>query len=306
MEILRLFPMKIFLIHGELSMFTHTQTTFPKFSGLRSTDTSFVKQNRRVKKTGVLAMMAVAMMTVWAQAVPQVVAHRGGAREQDENTLSAFTNSYDKGVRGFETDIRLTKDKRIVVLHDGKLERTTTGKGRPEELTASEMAGVKSKKSGEPLPYLENLLKFLKERKNAFIQIEFKSEGYSEDAVAELARISLEMVRKSVNPKQVVFISFDIRPLKVIKALDSGHETCLLSNTANLALIQRALAIKAEWVSVNLNHVSRAFVRDAHKAGLKVAIWTIQNEVDARLAAALEPDCVVSDIPVAQLKQKAN
>jgi glycerophosphoryl diester phosphodiesterase len=281
-----------------------TQTTFSEISGLHGADTSFVKKNQRVKKAGVLAMLAMALMTVWAQAAPQVVAHRGGGREQDENTLAAFKNSYAKGVRGFETDIRLTKDKRIVVLHDGKLERTTTGKGRPEELTASEMAGVKSKKSGDSLPYLEDLLAFLKERKDAFVQIEFKSEGYSEEMVAEIARISLEMVKKSANPKQIVFISFDARPLKVIKALDAACETCLLSNTANAPLIQRALTIKAEWVSVNLNHVTRAFVRDAHKAGLKVAIWTVQNEADARLVMALGPECVVSDVPVAQLGQK--
>ena len=40
----------------------------------------------------------------------QLFAHRAGAHEQDENTLEAFKNTYDQGLRGFETDIRLTKD----------------------------------------------------------------------------------------------------------------------------------------------------------------------------------------------------
>src|SRR5690606_10597395 len=60
-------------------------------------------------------------------------AHRGGAHEFEENTLAAFKASYEKGLRGFETDVRMTRDGRFVVLHDDSLERTHDAAGPVEE-----------------------------------------------------------------------------------------------------------------------------------------------------------------------------
>ena len=45
----------------------------------------------------------------------QVIGHRGGRYEFEENTLAAFKGSYEKGVRGYETDIRMTADGELVI-----------------------------------------------------------------------------------------------------------------------------------------------------------------------------------------------
>ena len=55
----------------------------------------------------------------------QVIGHRGGRYEFEENTLAAFKGSYAGGVRAYETDIRLTADGELVVLHDSSLKRMT-------------------------------------------------------------------------------------------------------------------------------------------------------------------------------------
>ena len=60
----------------------------------------------------------------------RVFSHRGGRMEFDENTMAAFQASYDAGYRGFEVDIRLTKDGELVVTHDSTLERKWFGQGR--------------------------------------------------------------------------------------------------------------------------------------------------------------------------------
>ena len=54
----------------------------------------------------------------------QHFAHRGSRHEFDENTLSAFQGTYDKGIRGYETDIRMTKDGELIINHDASLKRT--------------------------------------------------------------------------------------------------------------------------------------------------------------------------------------
>src|SRR5690606_4439708 len=67
----------------------------------------------------------------------QLFAHRAGAHEQDENTLQAFQNTYDQGLRGFETDIRMTQDGELVIFHDASLDRITGQQGIVEEMTAA-------------------------------------------------------------------------------------------------------------------------------------------------------------------------
>jgi hypothetical protein len=55
----------------------------------------------------------------------EVLGHRGGRYEVDENTLSAFVTSYENGVLSYETDIRLTADNELIISHDASLKRTT-------------------------------------------------------------------------------------------------------------------------------------------------------------------------------------
>ena len=244
-------------------------------------------------------------MASMAAELPQAVAHRGGAREQVENTISALKNSYDKGVRGFEIDIYLTTDKRVVLFHDSTMDRLTTGTGRIADKSSTDLASVTMKKNGEALPYLEDVVTFLKTRPDAYIQVEIKSEKDRPDAPEEIARLALEIFKKGgIGQEQIIFISFDQRPLKTIKSLDTAWRTCVVKGVADAQLIADAKAIGAEWLSVNIDHVTRAFIRDAHKAGLKTTVWTVQNDADARLVMALGSDCVTTDIPTAQLEQK--
>ena len=237
--------------------------------------------------------------------LPQVIAHRGGSVEQDENTLQGMKNSYEKGVRGFETDVRLTKDRRIVVLHDATLERTTDGKGKVEELTAAEIAPARTKKSGQPVPYLEELLDFLKDKEGVSLQVEIKCGKYTDADLNEMCGIMTKQVADRIDPAKVVFICFETNALRKIKMLNPKQQTCLVSSEVNAGVIKTAKEIGAESLSVQLNNLYRAFVKDAHKAGLKLTTWTVKNDDDAQLAILMGTDYVTTDIPAKQLEQKS-
>jgi len=257
-----------------------------------------------MRKAGIMVLAAAVAIGASGQALPQIIAHRGGSKEQDENTLSGFKGSYEKGARGFETDVRLTKDRRIVVLHDDTLDRTTTGAGRVEEQTAVDLAPVRTKKTGQPLTYLEELLDFIKSKPDAFVQVEIKCGKYPESDLAEMCSIMTKQVAEKDVSKQVVFICFEPRAIKKIKELNPKQATCLVSADVGPKVIETAKAVGAEYLSVQINKLYRAFVQDAHKEGLKVTAWTVQNAADAQLAIALGTDCVTTDIPAAQLEQK--
>lgn len=248
---------------------------------------------------------AVLVAGVASAEVPQVIAHRGGSKEQDQNTLAALQNSYAKGVRGFEIDVRLTKDRRIVLMHDDTIEKLTTGKGRVEDMTAAELAQIRTKKSGQPLPYLDEVFDFLKDKEGAFIQVEIKCKGYRKADVAAMCRLLTALVKERIDPAKVIFICFEPGALKTLKELSPGQQTCLVSDKVNADLIKAAKNIGAEFLSVQLNNLYRAFVKDAHQAGLKLTTWTVQSEADAQLAILMGADYVTTDIPAAQLEQKS-
>jgi len=249
--------------------------------------------------------MAVAAWALAGSAeVPRIIAHRGGSKEQDQNTLAALRNSYAKGVRGFEIDVRLTQDRRIVLMHDDTIEKLTTGKGRVENLTSGEIAPVRTRTSGQPLPYLEEVLDFLKGAPDSFIQIELKCGKYREADRTALCEGAVKMVADRGLADRVVFICFEPKALKKVKELSPRQATCLVSDKVGPQLIKTARAVGAEYLSVQLNNLYRLFVKDAHKAGLKVTAWTVGSEEDARLAIAMGTDYVTTDIPAAQLEQK--
>lgn len=68
-----------------------------------------------------------------------VVSHRGDWRNAPENSLQAFQNCIDMGVDMVELDLKKTKDGELILMHDGTLDRTTNGTGKPEDYTLAEL-----------------------------------------------------------------------------------------------------------------------------------------------------------------------
>src|SRR5258708_5687829 len=85
------------------------------------------------------------------------IAHRGFSSEYPENTLLAFSKGLAAGADGFECDLRLTSDGRIVVFHDDTLDRLCGEKGNIESKTFSEVQQLRVK-GAEKIPSLEDLL----------------------------------------------------------------------------------------------------------------------------------------------------
>ena len=95
----------------------------------------------------------------WAP--PDVTAHRGGGDERPENTLDAFRNAVAVGADVVEFDVRSTSDHRLVVLHDGALDRTTNCTGIVYELTFEQVRACLTDGNGQPVPTLDEVLDYL-------------------------------------------------------------------------------------------------------------------------------------------------
>ena len=104
----------------------------------------------------------------------RLFSHRGGRLEHDENTLRAFEASYRAGYRGFETDVRMTRDGALVITHDSSLERTTDGKGVVEQHTRAEIEQLHTRQGNKVL-FLDELLRFLHDKPGLYVEFEMKT-----------------------------------------------------------------------------------------------------------------------------------
>ncbi len=120
-----------------------------------------------------------------------VAGHRGWPAVYPENTMPSFRAALEAGVDQIETDVRITKDGYLVLIHDATADRTTDGTGRVDEMTLAELqaldAGIKKGEQfrGTRVPLFSDLLDLVKDHPTITIDVELKeypTEGH--EAVA--------------------------------------------------------------------------------------------------------------------------
>lgn len=255
------------------------------------------------RKRLAIAMLLCSFATSQAQVMEvKIHAHRGGAKEYEENTLEAFKETYKRGIRGYKTDIRLTKDGHLVLLHDGSLLHMT-GIDRPiEELTLKELGKIKTKK-GNPIPTLDEVLAFFKDKEGVYIEFEMKTNNPMYDE-ATLSRYCDQLYDKvyAAKPSTSLYVltSFDKRPLKYLKENHPDAELMLIkSEELNAKLLQEADELGIKRVACMIDGTTRKMVRQAKKKGFTVCLWPGTSVEDFLLGVALGGDHLCTDVPLA-------
>lgn len=237
------------------------------------------------------------MLAMESFAEPYIVAHRGGAGERDENTLFAFQEAYEKGIRAYETDIRITADDQLVISHDASLKRTCDRDVNVEAMTLAECQAVLTK-AGHAISSFDSLLAFLQDKPDVVLQVEIKAPG---DASRRQKLVEV-MVRNLTDRKfldgRLLVISFNLEALKETKAANPDIRTGLLYSGCDKKVYESAREAKCDWLSLEVSSTTRAFINQAHRDGLKVACWTIRGDQEFNLARALLADAIVTDFPV--------
>ena len=213
------------------------------------------------------------------------IGHRGARAYEPENTLRSFKKALEIGVDAVELDVRKTKDNQLVVIHDPDVKRTTDGEGLVSELTLEEIKGLSAEK-GEKIPTLKEALDFLD--KKVKIIIELKETGYEEKVLAAVSENGLQ--------KNVVIVSFKDESLQKVKDLESQVETGLIY-VKHKNPVKAALGLKASYLLPLYRFTHTANVQKAHKNGLKVIVWTINNPGEVAEYQKKGVDGIASDKP---------
>jgi len=221
---------------------------------------------------------------------PLPFAHRGGASDAPENTLPAFQDALDLGYHYLETDVRVTSDGVIVAFHDNDLMRTCNRPGKISELPWSEVrtAMVEGK---APIASLEQLLEALPE---ARLNIDCKVDEGVDALVAA--------VKRTNSVERVCLASFSDKRLKQMRA--ALPDACTALGPQSLALLRYGLMRhppgQAAQVPVKqgpITVVNGKFVARAHKLGVQVHVWTIDEPVEINRLLDLGVDGIMTDKP---------
>lgn len=238
----------------------------------------------------------------------RIIAHRGAGFEVDENTVAACRHSYDMGIRGFEVDFRLTSDNQLVLMHDDKVARTTGAGGVVEKMTLAEVAKLRTLKNDAPVPTAADLFEYFKDKPDVFIELEMKTSdkaAYPDERVELYCRQLHDAARNTLPVGTYVFTSFDKRTLGIMKRLNPDAPIALITGGAPTpGLIEEAKQLGCSRLAVVMDLTTRKFVRDAQKAGLKIAGWPTRSDADAKLAVALGVDSLTTDVPSQLLEKK--
>lgn len=207
-------------------------------------------------------------------------AHRGAAGHRPENTMASFTYALELGATGIETDVQMTKDGHLVLIHDETLKRTA---GTPEwvkDLTLDEIrtrdAGAWYHKDfkGEKIPTLEELLE-LTQGTDTVVNLELKNGAV---LYPEIERKLIETVRKYKMSEQVVISSFNHYSLFECKKIAPEIRTGILYGEGLYEPWAYAKTVKADALHAFHMAVRPEFVSAAAAAGIVYHPFTVNDK----------------------------
>lgn len=239
---------------------------------------------------------------------PIAFAHRGGAGDHPENTMAAFRAAVALGYRYLETDVHLTRDGAVVAFHDDVLERVTDRRGRIGEVTTAELARADagywfSRDRGRSFPHrgagvrIPLLSEIIEEWPEARLNVDTKSDAVVEPLATLLRRMGVL--------ERVCVGSFSDRRLRRFRGL-VGDGVCTSMGPREIARAriasltgriprQGAACIQLPVRQSGIPMVEPVMIRAAHRSGLAVHVWTIDDRGEMERLLDLGADGIMSD-----------
>ena len=244
---------------------------------------------RRLLAVAAACTLAALMVASTPVPKPLVAAHRGGALLWPENSLTAFRQALALGVDYLETDVHLTADGEVVVLHDPTLDRTTTGSGRLRGTRLADLSSVRLRdRSGgvtqDAVPTLGQLLDLLgPSGAQLLLEIKVDADRQRYPGIEEKV---LTLVNARGLAHRTVVMAFEAETIRRIRTLQPSIRTAFLVGKWRLdrervparETVRWARELGATQLGLDHRALNPGVVEAARAAGIEVAAWTVNEE----------------------------
>lgn len=243
------------------------------------------------------------------------IAHRGASAYAPEHTLAAYQMAVNQGADYLEIDIQMTKDGRLIAMHDETVNRTTNGNGAVKHLTLEQIkqldAGswfnkkypqyAKDAYLGAPVLTLDEIFQTFGSRVGYYIETKTPElyPGMEEKLVQIMKKYHL--IGRNGQQQPVIIESFSPESLLKIHKLEPSIPLVQLLWFIGPSPIQEIelLAIKgyADGVAPNYNHLTQTYVKKAHAYGLSVHPYTVNETADMKKLIGWGVDGLITNFP---------
>jgi glycerophosphoryl diester phosphodiesterase len=228
-----------------------------------------------------------------------VASHRGDAGSAPENTLPAIRAAIAAGFDYVEVDVALTVDGAAVLMHDATVDRTTNGFGRLSQLSLAEVRALDAGGwfgpafAGTPVPLVEEFLDLLAASPTRAV-IELKGE-WTPVAVGHLVA---EIDARGLE-RRVAAASFDARTLALVASESDviSRLAILRALPADVVDAARSLGVRGVLVKGSAVIARPEIVDELHASGIRVVVYTFNEDREWRDAVDIGVDGIVTDRP---------
>ena len=250
-----------------------------------------------------LTLLVAAMIGITASAqlkAPQIIAHRGfhASEGAARNSLNALKAAQEAGIWGSECDLQLTKDGEVLVVH-GPNHPGTKGAKPKVNVQKSTKAKVQAilLESGETVPTLDEYLQQMTTSKATKLIIEIKNQ-LTPELETEIVQKTVNLVAKYGLENEVEYIAF--RPFvcwEIARLAPKGTKIAYLNGDYSPAY-RKSMGCAGIDYNFKVLKKKKSWIKQAHKLGMYVNIWTVNKEEDIRWAIQNGVDYITTDDPM--------
>lgn len=226
-----------------------------------------------------------------------LIGHRGAAAQAPENTAAAIRAALASGVEMIEMDVQLTRDRRLVVFHDARLDRTTNGTGWLSHWRYRALAGLdcgswfSPRFANERLLLLSEAVRMIPSP--TLINLELKATRHERFVVQRVVRC----VRWTRVARRVLVSSFSSSLLARVQRMQPRLARALICRKYPALALRQARALGCVALHPHQSLASAAVIAQVHRHGLRVHVWTVDRPAEARRLWRLGVDGIFTNAP---------
>lgn len=227
----------------------------------------------------------------------KIWAHRGASAHAPENTLPAFELACSAGADGIELDVQLSKDGVPVVIHDEQIDRVSNGSGYVCDYTLEELKHFNVNKHFSEygkvtIPTLAEVYDLVKDT-DVIINLELKNSEIFYEGLEEKV---LHLAEENGLESRLLYSSFNHYSMRKIRKLLPTARTALLYSEGFMDIGEYARRNGAYAVHPslkNMNYPGVDIVRECHDRGVRVHVWTVDEDADVEKMRKMGVDAVI-------------